>query len=123
MKNFSSLQFMEIFTKGKFSINVRASQLQSGNDFHEDFNEAITNIVNLVNNDGGWTIYGWGKRGMINDASLVGNDSFDDSNTKVIADETTIHVVHIHPTDKKYLDSNDPKGKALINEQVDLSLL
>ena len=30
-------------------------------------------IVDLVNSKGGWIVYGWGKRGLINDVSLLSN--------------------------------------------------
>ena len=36
-----------------------------------DIKDAIGNVVELVNNNGGWTVVGWYKRGVITDKSLL----------------------------------------------------
>ena len=74
MSKFSSFNFLETLTKGNLSVDIRASRLQSGNDAYNKIVDAFNEIVDLVNSKGGWTIYGWFKRGLINDVSLLGND-------------------------------------------------
>ena len=44
-----------------------------------DIEDAIRNVVELVNNNGGWTVVGWYKRGKINDQSMD-NDSNQSNN-------------------------------------------
>lgn len=56
-----------------------------------------------------------GKKGFINDSSLVGNDSSNDGDARVVAQEVTTHVVYIHPTNREYLDSSTPRGTNLNN--------
>ena len=47
--------------------------------------DAFGKFVDLVNSEGGWTIYGWVKRGLINDVSLLGNDIKDPADNNVLS--------------------------------------
>ena len=114
MQNFGSLKFMDLFLYGNMSIDVKAAQLHHGDKNYENITDAIQDIVEMVNQDGGWTIYGWGKKGFINDSSLVGNNS-DDANTRVVAQEVTTRVIHIHQTNRQYLDVSTACGTNLEN--------
>ena len=62
MNKFSSLNVLETFTKGNLSADIRASRLQSGNDDYGNIVDAFVEIVDLVNSEGGWTVYRWVKR-------------------------------------------------------------
>ena len=53
-----SLKFLEKFTKGNLSVDIRLSRLQSGNDAYNDIVDAFDEIVDLVNSEDGWTVYG-----------------------------------------------------------------
>ena len=81
---FSSLNVLETFTIDNLSVDIRASRLQSGNDAYDDIVDAFDEIVDLVNSKGGWTVYGWVKRCLINDVSLLVNDSNEPGDNKVI---------------------------------------
>ena len=85
MIKFSSLKNLETFTKGNLSVDIRLSRLQSGNDAYNDIVYAFDEIVDLVNFGGGWTVYGWGKRGLINDVSLLGTDIKEPGDSKVLS--------------------------------------
>ncbi len=52
----------------------------------------------------------WGKKGRINDTSLVGVESNNDD-TKVTADEVAIHFVHMHPHNREFLDAETDLGR------------
>ena len=110
---------MDLYLSGNMSIDVRASQLHHGSDHYEDITDTVENIVELINSDGGWTIHGWGKKGFINDSSLVGNDT-NDSDNRVVAQEVTTHIVHIHPTNRQYLDSSSTRGASLEEMKFDV---
>ena len=58
MSKFISLKVLDIFTKGNLSVDIHASRLQSGNDVYDDIFGAFDEIVDLVNSEGGWTVYG-----------------------------------------------------------------
>ena len=104
MRKFSSLKILEIFTKGNLSVDIRASRLQSDNDSHDKIVDAFDEIVDLVKYEGGRTVYGWGKRGLINDVSLLVNDIKKPGDNKFLSQEISAHVVHLHPPEKDYLD-------------------
>ena len=62
MIKFSSLKILETFTKVILSLDIRASRLLSGNDAYNDIINYLEEIVDLVNSEGGWTVYVWGKK-------------------------------------------------------------
>ena len=62
MIKFSSLKILETFTKFILSLDIRASRLLSGNDAYNDIINYLEEIVDLVNSEGGWTVYVWGKK-------------------------------------------------------------
>ena len=74
MSKSSSLKYLETFTKGNLSLDICESRLQSGNNAYDDIIGAFEEMVDLVQSEGGWTLYMWGGRGLINDVSLLGND-------------------------------------------------
>jgi hypothetical protein len=116
MADFSSYSFMMYFILGHFSRNIRASQLQSGSDYYDDIEDALLHIIDLVNENGGWSIYGWGKKGfIINDACYLaaGNDVKDTQDVNVVAQEVTTCIVHIHPTNHEFLNPNSNLGMKL----------
>ena len=56
-------------------MDICVSRLQSGNDTYDNIVDAFDKIIDLVNSEGGWTDYGWGKIVLINDVSLLRNDT------------------------------------------------
>ena len=83
MSKFSSLKNLETFKKGNLSAEICASSLQSGNDAYSNIVDDFDEIFDSVKSEGGWINYGWGKRGLINDVSLLGNDIKEPSDNKV----------------------------------------
>ena len=55
-------------------MDIHASGLQLGNDDYGNIVDYLERIADLVNSEGGWTVYGWEKRGLVNDVSILGND-------------------------------------------------
>ena len=123
MRKFSSLKNLETFKKGNLSVDIRASRLQSGNDAYNKIVDAFNEIVDLVNSKGGWTIYGWGKRGLINDISILGNYIKDNGDNKVLSQYISTHVVYLYPLKKYYLDLSTIHGRSLDNLKFDFSTL
>ena len=120
---FRSLEFLETSTKGYFSVYIRASRLQSGNDAYYNIVDYFEQIIDLVNSEGGWTVYGWGKRVLINDVSLLGNDIKETGDNTVPSKEISTHVVHLHPRKKYHLNLYTIQGRSLENLKVDFSTL
>lgn len=134
MEKFSSMQFLSLFCKGYMSLDIRASRLQLGYEAYDDYLDAQKDILDLINEDGGFDITGWCKRGVINDISLIGqqggnntvnNNSKDQQSgdNKVLSEEVTTHVVQVMPYNRDYLDESTVRGKNLKELQFDLSSL
>ena len=77
----------------------------------------------MVNNDGGWVIYGWGKQGVINDVVMLGNESKEQVDNKVLSENVSTHIVHIHPANRDYLDPDTIRAKRLDDLKYDFSSL
>ena len=58
MRKYSSLKMLEISKKCNFSVDIRASRLQSGNDAYDDIVDAFEKMIDLVHSEGVWTVYG-----------------------------------------------------------------
>lgn len=121
--DFSSYQFMKYFTKGLLSIDVRATQLQSGYTAYTLLLTAIRAVIVLVNNNGGWSFHGWGKRGLINDMTLLGQELQDGDDGKTAANEITTHIIHAHPTNSDFMDPTKDLYVQLEDLKFDLSSL
>jgi len=124
MMKFSSLKFMELYTKGKLSIDVRTSRLQSGNDIYDDILSCLEDIMDLVNDDDGWVVYGWGKQGVINDVVMLGNEANkEQTDNKVLSVHVSTHVVHLHPAHSDYRNPDSLRAKHLEDLKYDFSSL
>ena len=65
----------------------------------------------------------WHKRVFINDVSLLGNDIKEHGDNKVLSQEISTRVVHIHPSKKDYLDLSTIQGRSLDNLKFDFLTL
>ena len=115
MIKFRNLKSLETFTKGDLSVDIRVSRLQSGNDAYAVIVDSFDEIFDLVNSEGGWNVYGWGKIGLINDVSLLGFDIKDPSDNIFLYQKISTHVVHIHPSNKYYLGLSTIHGRSRDN--------
>ena len=123
MSKLSSLEFLETFTKGNLSVDIHASRLQSGNNAYDDIIDSLEEIIDLVNSEVVWTVYGWAKRGLINDISILGNYIKDNGDNKVLSQDISTHVVYLYPPKKDYLDLSTIQGRSLENLKFDFSTL
>ena len=123
MRKSISLKIFETFTIGNLSVDIRASSLQPGNDAYNNIVDAFDKIVDLVNSEDGWTVYGWEKRGFVNDVSLLGNDTKEPGDNKVLSQYISTHVVHLHRPKKDFLDRYTNHGRSLDNLKFDFSTL
>lgn len=115
--NFSSTKFSLCYLSDRIPSSTRVSQLQTTKQYY-DVKKCIQNIVQHINDNGGWTIVGWYKRGCIKDKSLleVANQSSNNQSsesTMVGAGQLNYHMVEILPTDRDFLDRRTTKGMEL----------
>ena len=104
-------------------MDINESSLQSGNDDHNDIVDSLEEIVGLVNSEGLWNVYRWEKIVLINYVSLLGNDIKDPGDNKVLSQETSTHVVHLHQLKKDYIDLSTINGRSLDNLKFDFPTL
>ena len=64
-----------------------------------------------------------GKRGFINDVSLLSNDIKETGDNKVLSREISTHVVHPHPSKKDHLALSKIHGRSLDNLKFDFYTL
>ena len=104
-------------------MEICVSRLKSGNNSYDDIVDSFKEIVDLIQSEGGWTVYGWGKRRLINDVGLLVNDIKEPGDNKVLYQDISTHVVHIHPSEKDYLDLSTIQGRSLDNLKFDFSTI
>ena len=95
--DFTSVQFQNLFLDGNLPIACSEEVFGVTTTHYENLFDTFVEILDTVNGNGGWTLYGWSKRGQINDLS---NEDDKDFAKKVESAEVTHHVVKIFPTDK-----------------------
>ena len=104
-------------------MDIRASRLQSDNDAYGNIVDAFDEIVDIVNSEGGLTVYGWVKRGFINDVSILGNGIKEPGDNRVLSQDIFVHVVNLHTSKKYYLGISTIYLRSLDNLEFDFSTL
>ena len=87
--DFSSINFMSLYMKNALSRNIPANYFDDYEKIIE-LDDAIKKIVNYINNNNGFVVIGWYKRGEIEDK---GNEEKE----HVEASNLMIHPVSIYP--------------------------
>ena len=123
MNKFRSLNILDTFTKGNLSVDIFVSRLHSGNDAYVDIVDYFDKRNDLVNSKDVCSVYGRGKRGIINEVSLLGNDIKEPGNNRVLSQDISTHVLHLHTPQKYYLDFSTIHGRSHDNIKFDFSTL
>ena len=63
------------------------------------------------------------KRGLMNDVSLLGNYIKDHGDNKVISQDISTHVLHLHPPKKEYPNLSTIHWRSLDNLKFEFSTL
>jgi len=74
-----------------------------------------------VNSNGGWTVVGWYKRGVVNDKTLTETCPVTKEETKVDSGELTYHVVFLRPTNNQMMNESSDLGQGLLEKKFDVS--
>ena len=91
----------------------------------------IQNVIDLINDEQGFSIVGWYKRGLINDRGLVSggsNNNVAGTNHNNSGDQNQVnngdisfHVVEIRPTNPNFLKPTTALGERLASAKFDVS--
>ena len=92
VSSFTSRQFSDYYLSSPLPSNVTFGMLDL-TDAMFRIEEAANEVVNFVNSSGGWSVYGWYKRGEIRDASNLDlNDQM-----KIASGDVNFHLVYARP--------------------------
>ena len=99
-----------------------------------DLLDAIENVISHINDNGGFTVVGWYRRGTINDRTLVesrssnnttngrsNNNTSTNEDIQVVAGEMTYHVVELYPTNRSLMDKTSILGEELHEKKFDVA--
>ena len=130
MAGFSSAKFSKLYLSTNISPNTNLQQLQFTKEFFEIMQQ-MGEVVDYVHENGGFTIIGWYKRGVINDRSLVSQNNMSTGNMssnnneshEVDNGEANFHVTQIFPTNKDFMDPTTLLGETLASLKFDVRKL
>ena len=131
VNNYSSVQFSLLYQTAIFSSQIRQTALELTDAFF-DLEDAVENVIRLINSNGGFTVIGWYKRGEITDRTLLhqtkkteGQKQFNNETSDIQIDNSTInyHPCVIKPTNEEFLDKKSNLYKQLKNLKFDTSVL
>ena len=112
---------MSFCTIDKIPIDVRVSQLQATNAAY-DLEDSIMEVTNYTNENGGWTVIGWCKKGIIDDQSLIGMTE-DGEQAQVDYGNLKFHIVSLIPTNRSFLDKEYVGGITLETKKFDVKTI
>ena len=127
--DFSSTKFSLCYLTSRFPPAVRKSSLSQVNHLYWELEDCIEDVVEFVNDNGGWTVVGWYKRGAIKDRSLIESSSSNNTTNGNNEDVTVgsgklnFHIVELMPTNQAILDRNTDLGMGLQQQKFDISRL
>ena len=78
--------------KKPFTEGIEWSHFDRNKSF-ETLLDSILETIEVINNNGGWTVIGWSKRGEINDVAFKQSDTAE----KVTSSEINHHITSIVP--------------------------
>jgi hypothetical protein len=89
---FCSHRFTNVFVKEHFSKDIEWSQFDQNADF-ETLLDSVLATIDVINDNGGWTVIGWSKRGEINDIAFKQADTTE----KVTSSDINHHITSLVP--------------------------
>ena len=91
-QHFSSTKFQRLYMNGTLQGNCK-EQTFDGTDVVMDLKASIKDVVKFINENGGFTILGWYRRGIITDKLMAGITE----ETYTTEGDITFHIVSISP--------------------------
>ena len=114
IENFSSMKFSYLYLNEYFPQSTKRISFD-GTENLDDLYDCIDNVMDFYNNQGGFTVIGWYKRGEINDTSKS-----EDNVEKVSSSILGHHIVSVYPTN--YLHSHAEESTDLKFDVMNLSI-
>ena len=131
IEDFSSTRFSLLFQNGILSCEITKESLDM-TDYFDSMETKIESGVNQINDDGGFTVIGWYKRGQVQDRTvLIQNENEQSSryaasnNPPVQVDKSTIkfHPCVIRPTKKEFFKKGTREYEELKKNKFNVNTL
>eukprot|EP00957_Ditylum_brightwellii_P116247 8867496-Ditylum_brightwellii.AAC.1 len=105
MLNFSSIKFSKLYLDTYLLSSIKITHLRMTDEYFELLDHIDRVVQQCVNDNGGRTVVGWYKCGVINKCTLIGNNNNtsgnnNNNNEDISVDngEINYHVVEVLPT-------------------------
>ena len=118
--DFSSTKFSSYYLTHRLPSTVTASALTMTQEYF-DIEESIADVIGFVNENGGWTVIGWYKRGIITDKSLLEVPPSNVVSTEVASGLINYHIVQLLPTNNEFMNKNSDLYFQLHQRKYDTS--
>ena len=122
MDDFSSSKFTSLYLTDVLSPNVGLQSVQILTEAYFNISTSIDACVEVINENGGFTVIGWYKKGMINDKTLLGHGTGSED-IQVQNSEINYHIVEILPTNTDLLRKDSHIGRMLEENKYDVDQL
>ena len=120
VSHFSSQRFSQLYITRPLSNAITLNQIQSSATMDE-IEEKLLNLCEYVNVNGGWTVIGWYRLGMVKDKALdtQANSNYgnNEDNIQVEAGDTNFHIVSIYPTKQSFARRGSPDFRYMDNNK------
>jgi hypothetical protein len=130
MHGFSSNKFSKLYLSTNLSPSTLIEQVLYTDEFFQLLDK-LEQVLSLIHMNGGFTVAGWYKRGMINDKTLVSqsipvstmNNNNNNNNESVQVDngDVNIHITQIVPTNRDFLNPETVLGGHLSSMKFDVT--
>ena len=133
ISNYSLVKFLLLYQTAAFSTQVRQISLDL-TDAYFDLEDAVNTNIELINDNGGFTVSGWYKRGEINDRTIVhqnnsteniqkNNNAIPDNNAQVDNSKIIFHPCVIRATNSEFYKDGSVLNKKLFEGKYDVGQL
>ncbi len=121
--HFTSQRFSQFYITRPLTNSLTLSQIQD-TVIMDEIETKLINLANYVNDNGGWTVIGWYRLGMVVDKALAvdtqanstyGNNT--EENNQVEAGETKFHIVSLYPTRPSFATRNSEDFQYMVNNK------
>lgn len=122
------MKFSLCYLTNRIPPTVRKNSLSQANRLYWELEECIEEVVDFVNDNSGWTVVGWYKRGAIKDRCLIEssgsiNTTNGNEDSMVGLAKLSFHIVKLTPTNQALLDRNTDLGTDLTERKFNVSRL
>ena len=132
--NYSSAKFSLLYQTAVFSSQIRSTALDLTDEYF-DLETSVNDAIEIINDNGGFTVIGWYKRGNIADRTILYQNKVNsegkayapvtgnDESNQIDNGKITFHPCVIKPSNNDFYDSGKQLHRLLKQKKFDVSKL